>query len=160
MAAHTSPKDGDWWETRQASIEHLKTAPYNVKLLALADKLSNLRSMAADLRMVGDRLWARFNAPREMQSAYYSLSIDALEGVMDDPNAAWAYWELNGLYKDVFVRFSINDERTCMLQDTLHGESFWLVKHGLQWQPLPDRLEMTTISRGEAEFIEDLWRYT
>ncbi len=159
VAAHTHPKGGDWWETRQKALSELAEAPYEVKLLVLADKLSNLRSMAADYRLIGEKLWERFNASKEMQSRYYSASIDALDGLQQDPNTAWAYWELNALYKDLFVTFSIDDDHTLLMQETVHGESSYLMKNGLQWRKLPDNRHMNPIPRWQAELIEDTWRY-
>ena len=38
-----------------------------------------------------------------MQSRYYSMSIDALGDMANDPDAKWAYTELNELYKEVFA---------------------------------------------------------
>lgn len=101
--AHTEQhKDLPWWERKLKSIEHLRTAPQDVKLLILADKLSNLRSMAHDYNNIGDRLWDRFCADKTMQAKYYGMSIEALADMSDDPDAAWAYKELKHLYLQVF----------------------------------------------------------
>ena len=63
--AHTEQhKDLPWWERKLAAIDHLRTAPRDVKLLILADKLSNIRSMAADHARIGDKLWERFCADK------------------------------------------------------------------------------------------------
>ena len=102
VAAHTHPKKNDWWETRQHALEILKDAPRPVQMLVLADKLSNLRSMAADYKLVGEQLWERFNAPKHMQSRYYSASLDALVRRSHDPATAWAYQELEALCAQVF----------------------------------------------------------
>jgi len=159
VGAHTSDKTVDWWESRQRAIEHLRTAERSVKLLVLADKLSNLRSMANDYKTIGDALWDRFNAPKEMQSRYYSLSIDVMKDFMNDPDAKQAYWELNTLYKDVFVTFYINESHDCLIQKAAHGEGCYLCKTDLAWMPLPEQWTLTEIPRTEAEFIEDVWRY-
>lgn len=60
-----------WPERKQHTVAFLRTAPEPVVVIALADKLDNLRSMAEDLRWVGEALWARFNAPKAQQAAYY-----------------------------------------------------------------------------------------
>ena len=102
--AHTEQnKDLPWWERKLASVEHLRTAPRDVKLLIMADKLSNIRSMAADHARIGDKLWERFCADKTMQSRYYSMSIDALADMANDPDAKWAYTELTYLYKGLFT---------------------------------------------------------
>ena len=103
VEAHTEKnKELPWWERKLKSIEHLRTAPQDVKLLILADKLSNLRSMAHDYNNIGDRLWDRFCADKTMQAKYYGMSIEALADMSDDPDAAWAYKELKHLYLQVF----------------------------------------------------------
>ena len=102
--AHTEKhKNRSWWERRRTSVEHLRTAQRDVKLLIMADKLSNLRSMAHDYARIGDTLWERFHVGRDMQAKYYAMSIDALSDLAEDPDAKWAFDELNQLYKDVFV---------------------------------------------------------
>jgi (p)ppGpp synthase/HD superfamily hydrolase len=101
--AHTEKqKSLPWWERKLAAIAHLRTAPRPVKLLIMADKLSNLRSMAHDYNNIGDRLWDRFCADKTMQAKYYGMSIEALADMSDDPDAAWAYKELKHLYLQVF----------------------------------------------------------
>lgn len=76
-----------------------------MKMLVMVDKVSNLRSIAADYRALGDELWKRFNAPVEKQAWYYSGVQDPLWDMQLDPDAAPVYWEMVGLYKDVFVKF-------------------------------------------------------
>ena len=101
--AHTEQnKDLPWWERKLKSIEHLRTAPRDVKLLIMADKLSNIRSMAADYAYVGEKLWDRFCADKTMQSRYYAMSIDALADMAEDPDGKWAYRELQEHYNTIF----------------------------------------------------------
>lgn len=101
--AHTEQdKELPWQARKQAAIDHLRTAPREVKLLIMADKLSNLRSMAHDHSRIGNKLWDRFCADKDLQAWYYSQSIDALSDMAADPDAAWAYKELAALYKEVF----------------------------------------------------------
>lgn len=66
------------WEQRKRDyVAHLPSATPEVIRVSLADKLHNARSMAADHAIVGDALWARFNAPRDAQAAYYRQLCDA-----------------------------------------------------------------------------------
>ena len=160
VLAHTEQnKELPWWERKLAAIAHLRSAPRDVKLLILADKLSNIRSMAADYARIGDKLWDRFCADKTMQSRYYSMSIDALGDMAEDPDAKWAYWELNGRYKDIFVQFYINDDRSCLVQECCHGEVRYLMKPAFAWRDIPNKHNLSPISRSEAEFIEDVWKY-
>ena len=43
----------------------------------LADKLHNARAILADHRAVGDRVWERFNAPKDETLWYYRALADA-----------------------------------------------------------------------------------
>ena len=54
-------KSKSWVERKGATVERLKTATRDEKILALADKLSNIRSTARDYLVLGDEVWQRFN---------------------------------------------------------------------------------------------------
>jgi (p)ppGpp synthase/HD superfamily hydrolase len=98
IIAESEDKSKPWKERKQATIDHLPGASYDVKLVCCADKLSNLESMAADMEAVGDRLWERFNASKEDIGWYYKGVIDALAAM---GNAAM-YQDLKALYAEVF----------------------------------------------------------
>ena len=53
--------------------------------MALADKLHNARSLLYDLRVVGPRLWDRFNAGPVETLWYYRTMIDVFRGVTPGP---------------------------------------------------------------------------
>ena len=61
---HLSEKDS-WRARKQVTIDELQTASKESLMVCNADKLSNLRSMAYDLETIGEKLWERFNAPKE-----------------------------------------------------------------------------------------------
>lgn len=95
----TEDKRGTWDQRKSATVRHLKQASREVRLLALADKLSNLRSTAADYLAIGDRVWERFHEKRKScHQWYYRGIIDALEEFSGCPE----YEELKDLYKFVF----------------------------------------------------------
>ncbi|HEX9444329.1 MAG TPA: HD domain-containing protein [Candidatus Binatia bacterium] len=77
----SEPDKSDTWENRKRhTIEYLKTAPVDVLLIALADKLDNLRSMRADYERLGDAFWSRFNRPMESQRWYYRSLAELFSG--------------------------------------------------------------------------------
>ena len=55
------PAEETWELRKQETIEHLKTADRDIKLICLGDKLSNLRDVAADRKVLGDKIWQRFH---------------------------------------------------------------------------------------------------
>ena len=77
-------KSKTWKERKQHTIDCLKNDSMEVKLVCCADKLSNIKSMYADLKSVGNKLWERFNAPKESIKWYYESIVKALESSLKD----------------------------------------------------------------------------
>ncbi len=74
--ADTHPKP-PWRERKERYLEHLAQAPPEARLIALADKLHNARAILTDHRAVGERVWERFNAPKDATLWYYRALADA-----------------------------------------------------------------------------------
>ena len=70
-------KAEDTWQTRkQETIDHLlRCTDRDVKILALADKLANLRAIYRDYQAIGDKLWSRFNQNDPGMIAWYYRSF-------------------------------------------------------------------------------------
>ena len=63
LVAHESHPQGlGWRESREHVIAHLRVASRASQIVALGDKLSNMRAIARDYRDLGSQLWQRFNA--------------------------------------------------------------------------------------------------
>jgi (p)ppGpp synthase/HD superfamily hydrolase len=74
------------WETRKRrGIEHVAHMSADALAVKSADKLHNLRSLAADLSTARDRskVWARFNAGRERTLEVSRELVDALAARVD-----------------------------------------------------------------------------
>jgi len=67
-----------WEERKRHTIEFLKTAPPEVKLVACADKLHNIRTMVREYEDMGNRLWERFKRGRSSQAWYYRGLVESL----------------------------------------------------------------------------------
>ena len=52
-----------WRGHKQAAIDRLAAASHDAKIVAMGDKLSNMRAIARDYAQIGDELWNRFHAP-------------------------------------------------------------------------------------------------
>ena len=52
-----------WRSRKQAAINRLAAASHDAKIVAMGDKLSNMRAIARDYEEIGDELWTRFHAP-------------------------------------------------------------------------------------------------
>jgi (p)ppGpp synthase/HD superfamily hydrolase len=98
VAAESEDKSKTWKERKQFTIDHLAGASLEAKLVCCADKLSNLRSIAADKEAIGDKLWERFNAGKSDIEWYYrgiAAALPELAGYK-------MYQELNFLLGEVF----------------------------------------------------------
>lgn len=80
-----------WEERKRHTFTFLRAAPLEVKLVSCADKLHNIRAMAADYRTVGEGLWARFKRGRVEQAWYYRGLVEAFRPEIEA-----------GLYPDLF----------------------------------------------------------
>ena len=94
------PPESTWMIRKQETITFLqKKADRNAKMLALADKLSNLRAIARDVDSVGDRIWERFHQKdKKMHGWLYRQTAEALRELASYP--AWK--EYDRLIKKVF----------------------------------------------------------
>ena len=88
-----------WHDRKQAAIDHLAKASHDAKIVALGDKLSNIRAIARDYAEIGDALWSRFHAkdPKDHEWHYRGLA-DALRELSDTA----AYQEFERLINQVF----------------------------------------------------------
>ena len=69
------PASDTWRVRKEETLNHLKTAPIEVKMIALGDKLSNIRSMYRDYLVQGDELWSLFNQKDKTQHHWYYMSV-------------------------------------------------------------------------------------
>lgn len=74
----TEDKTKSWKERKSATLKHLEHASRDIKILVLADKLSNLRTTARDYLLLGDKIWQRFNVKDKSQHAWYYTNIASL----------------------------------------------------------------------------------
>ena len=88
-----------WHDRKRAAIDRLAKAPYDVKIVALGDKLSNIRAIARDYGEIGDALWKRFHAqdPKDHEWHYRGIA-DSLRELQDTT----AFQEFESLINKVF----------------------------------------------------------
>lgn len=99
VLAESEDKSKSWKERKACTLAHLRTSGRDGKVLALGDKLSNMRSTARDYLRLGDEVWSRFNEKDKMQHAWYYWGIaDSLEELQTH----FYYAEYQQLCKQVF----------------------------------------------------------
>ena len=184
VASNSEDKSKSWDERKQHTIKELETADTRVKMLIMADKLSNIRSMAHDNAVKGDGLWERFNASKDKQAWYYDAIVDAMYNFQYDHQYQMVYWELVGLFKDIFVKYYLDKKNNVIYQACDTGVIYCLKKGSPMWNdvtselinsvsedifaddkkhfyklnPIPDDAEF--ITRQDAELTEDIWNST
>jgi len=67
-----------WEERKRHTLEFLKTATPEVRLVACADKLHNIRTIAAEYKRIGDKVWSRFKRGKKEQEWYYQGLVKSL----------------------------------------------------------------------------------
>ena len=89
-----------WHQRKKAAIDRLARAPHDAKIVALGDKLSNMRAIARDYAAQGDALWNIFHAkdPKDHEWHYRGLA-DALRELQDTP----AFQDFEQLINQVFA---------------------------------------------------------
>ena len=92
-------EEESWRIRKQAAIDKLARAPRDAKMVALGDKLSNMRAIAYDYATIGDAIWERFHAkdPKDHEWHYRGLA-DSLRELQDTA----AFREFEALINQVF----------------------------------------------------------
>jgi len=68
-----------WRPRKEAYLRSLAGADASVLLVSASDKLHNARSVLADLRTVGDKVWDRFAGGRDGSLWYYRALVEAFK---------------------------------------------------------------------------------
>ena len=89
----------NWRNRKQAAMDRLASASRDAKIVALGDKLSNMRAIARDYAEQGDQLWHLFHSkdPKDHEWHYRGLA-EALSELSD----TLAYKEFENLINQVF----------------------------------------------------------
>ena len=94
-------EEDSWHARKQAAIDRLARASHDAKIVAMGDKLSNMRAIARDYAVKGDSLWSIFHAkdPKDHEWHYRGLA-DSLSDLKD----TFAYKEFVSLIDQVFSK--------------------------------------------------------
>lgn len=91
-----------WRSRKQAAIDRLSSASLEAKMVALGDKLSNMRAIARDYKKSGDKLWEIFHAPGGKSD--HEWHYRGLAEALSDLEGTDAYAEFISLIDEVFKR--------------------------------------------------------
>jgi len=77
-------EEDSWHSRKRAAIDRLAAAPLPSKIVAMGDKLSNMRAIARDYEQMGDKLWDLFHAKDKKDHEWHyrglAASLSELEG--------------------------------------------------------------------------------
>ncbi len=94
------PPQETWMVRKMETLEFLRNeADREAKILALADKLSNMRAIHRDQNTVGDKLWERFN---EKDKAKHGWMYRQVAGALSELSDTFAWQEYDELVRKTF----------------------------------------------------------
>ena len=89
----------DWFARKEFSLKRLREATQEEKMVALGDKLSNMRAITRDYTTVGESFWDMFRIKDKSVHAWrYHALLDALSSLSD----TYAFQEFEFLVNRVF----------------------------------------------------------
>ena len=89
----------NWRIRKQAAIDRLASASRDAKIVALGDKLSNMRAIARDYSIQGDALWNLFRVKERKDHEWH---YRGLVSALSELNDTFAYKEFSQLVDEVF----------------------------------------------------------
>lgn len=92
-------EEQSWHARKLAAINRLEQASHDAKIVALGDKLSNMRAIARDYTVQGDRLWSLFHAKDRSDHEWHYRGLAASLSELSD---TFAYKEFIRLINQVF----------------------------------------------------------
>lgn len=93
------PDEANWHQRKQAAIDRIAAAPFESKIVAMGDKLSNMRAIWRDYQEQGDELWKIFHAKDKKDHEWHYRGLAASLSELSD---TFAYKEFVALIDDVF----------------------------------------------------------
>lgn len=88
-----------WHARKQAAIDRLAKASHDAKIVAMGDKLSNMRAIWRDYQVKGDELWKIFHCSDKAAHEWHYRGLAASLKELED---TFAYKEFVRLIDEVF----------------------------------------------------------
>ena len=93
-------EEDSWHDRKQAAIDRLAAAPHDAKIVAMGDKLSNMRAIWRDYQVKGDALWNIFHVKDKASHEWHYRGLAASLKELED---TFAYQEFVRLIDEVFA---------------------------------------------------------
>ena len=92
-------EEDSWHDRKQAAIDRLAAASHDAKIVAMGDKLSNMRAIWRDYQQKGDQLWQIFHVKDKASHEWHYRGLAASLSELSD---TFAYQEFVRLIDEVF----------------------------------------------------------
>ena len=92
-------EEDSWHDRKQAAIDRLAAASHDAKIVAMGDKLSNMRAIWRDYQVKGDALWQIFHVKDKASHEWHYRGLAASLKELED---TFAYQEFVKLINEVF----------------------------------------------------------
>ncbi|MBS8264011.1 HD domain-containing protein [Mesobacillus boroniphilus] len=102
-------KSLSWEERKEHTIEFLKTASEEIRVVACADKLHNVRSIHQDVEESGEEVWKRFRRGKKQQEWYYRNVVESLGYATKFPLLAKLEKEIDRLFEKEEINYNESD---------------------------------------------------
>ena len=100
VAGESEDKSKTWEERKSTTIQHLKAESRELQMIALADKLSNMRDIDRDYPVLGENLWMQFRMHSKHAIGWYYKGV--MEALQEDFRDVPAFREYCTLVKKHF----------------------------------------------------------
>ncbi len=109
---HEESEDPDpmkrWKSAKRSTVDKIRNGSRDEKIVALGDKLSNIRDIERDYLLLGDDLWSRFSVKDPYAHKwYYAELVKALRDLSGTP----AYEEFRTICRKVFSKAAPGRQR-------------------------------------------------
>ena len=94
-------EEDSWHDRKQAAIDRLAAASHDAKIVAMGDKLSNMRAIWRDYQTRGDELWNIFHVKDKASHEWHYRGLAASLSELSD---TFAYKEFIHLIDEVFKK--------------------------------------------------------
>ncbi len=113
------PEADTWLERKLETIHHLQNAKTEIRMIALGDKLSNIRAIRRDYLMIGEEVWKKFNNKNPKDHGIYYCSLANIFWADEEIRKTMAFTEYVELCAEVF-QVEINQQWRLILPDEWH----------------------------------------
>ena len=119
VSAESEDKSRSWEERKAHTLESLNDdTALGIKLIALGDKLSNIRSLHHDYETGGEKIWDKFNMKDKSKQGWYYMGLrDSLKSLEAYPEYEEFCLMVDHVFADVIAEKNHKDAADLKAED-------------------------------------------